>query len=310
MSTEMVTSKYECHKTPLTLIDVLDCSGDLQRASCGDKPERPKLRKRMVGGTNVSLGVWPWHVSILHRFNSSAPFKHHCEGTIIQSQWVVSAAACFFKKEHVIRSDLIVKAGTVNLQEDGPETQVAEIAQIIRHKYFNPVSLQHNIALLRLSAPLEFNSAVQEICTPDEFTGDHSYSSCHITGFNKQGVLQEGWVEPIPNIRCNKRTWWNFRVTTNMECAGRYGGGTDGCDINIGGPLNCFLPLQHRYFIFGIRVVGDLCGVPQRPNIYLVTKRYYLWLEKYTTAAALHPLRAAHMFTLALSLFSADILTY
>ncbi|XP_072515839.1 serine protease 55 [Salminus brasiliensis] len=199
--------------------------------------------------------------------------------------WVVSAAACFYSEEHVIRSNLIVKAGAGNLKADEPETQTVEIAQIIRHKDFNPISLQNNIALLRLSAPLKFSDAVYDVCIPDEFTGRHSFTDCHITGYNKLGILQEGSVEQIPRLKCNMRTWWNFRVTTDMICAGQYGGGTDGCKINIGGPLTCLLPLQQRYYISGIRIVGDLCGVPRRPNIYLNTMQYYLWLEKYLMAS-------------------------
>lgn len=69
---------------------------------------------------------------------------------------------------------------------DDKSTQQSEIARIIKHKRFNPVTLRYNIALLEMTTPFKFNEFVHPICVPDENTADLRYESCHITGYNAQ----------------------------------------------------------------------------------------------------------------------------
>lgn len=51
---------------------------------CGYKPSG-----RIVGGTQAPQGAWPWQAQI--RTRSGFPF---CGGTLVHSQWVVTAAHC------------------------------------------------------------------------------------------------------------------------------------------------------------------------------------------------------------------------
>lgn len=52
---------------------------------CGITP----LNTRIVGGEDAPPGSWPWQVS-LQRFGG-----HFCGGSLINSEWVMSAAHCF-----------------------------------------------------------------------------------------------------------------------------------------------------------------------------------------------------------------------
>lgn len=45
---------------------------------------------RIVGGAQTSETKWPWQVSL--HFGST----HICGGTLIDAQWVLTAAHCFF----------------------------------------------------------------------------------------------------------------------------------------------------------------------------------------------------------------------
>ena len=50
---------------------------------------------RIVGGTNAKLGDWPWQVNIDYLYNTANP-GYHCGGTLIDEEWVLSTAHCFY----------------------------------------------------------------------------------------------------------------------------------------------------------------------------------------------------------------------
>uniref|UniRef100_A0A8C1RI98 Peptidase S1 domain-containing protein n=1 Tax=Cyprinus carpio TaxID=7962 RepID=A0A8C1RI98_CYPCA len=53
---------------------------------CGRAP----LNTKIVGGGRAKAGAWPWQDSI-HVIG----FGHHCGGTLITKDWLLSAAHCF-----------------------------------------------------------------------------------------------------------------------------------------------------------------------------------------------------------------------
>ncbi len=56
-------------------------------AECGTRAKLP----RIIGGVEATLGRWPWQVSLYYSN------RHTCGGSIITSQWVVTAAHCVHK---------------------------------------------------------------------------------------------------------------------------------------------------------------------------------------------------------------------
>lgn len=104
---------------------------------------------------------------------------------------------------HFPHSKLLIRAGSDRLDVDEAYTQQSEVARIIRHERFNPVTLRYNIALLQMKTPFELNEFVHPICVPDEDTADHRYESCHITGYNAQpGGELASQVFTIAEWRC------------------------------------------------------------------------------------------------------------
>ena len=58
---------------------------------CGVKTVNPPpFGDRIIGGRNALPMEWPWQVSMQERNTSN----HECGGTLINSQWIMTAAHC------------------------------------------------------------------------------------------------------------------------------------------------------------------------------------------------------------------------
>ena len=63
---------------------------------CGVKTVNPPpFGDRIIGGRNALPMEWPWQVSMQERNRAF----HHCGATIINSQWIMTAAHCVFSKD-------------------------------------------------------------------------------------------------------------------------------------------------------------------------------------------------------------------
>lgn len=62
---------------------------------CGVAP----LNTRIVGGEDATAGAWPWQVS-LHHYGS-----HFCGGSLINNQWILTAAHCFQRWVFIVSHD-------------------------------------------------------------------------------------------------------------------------------------------------------------------------------------------------------------
>ncbi|XP_006160529.1 plasma kallikrein [Tupaia chinensis] len=239
-----------------------------------------KTNARIVGGTNSSWGEWPWQVSLQVKL---AARSHQCGGSIIGDRWVLTAAHCF--DELHFPGIWRIYSGILDLSKITKETPFSRVKEIIIHQKYKIAESHHDIALIKLQAPLNYTEFQKPICLPSKDDANTLYTNCWVTGwgFTKekgeiQNILQKVTIPLVTNEECQKR-YRNYEVTKQMVCAGYKEGGKDACKGDSGGPLVC----KHNgiWQLVGITSWGEGCGAREKPGVYTKVAEYVDWiLEK------------------------------
>ncbi|BHF57770.1 Transmembrane protease serine 5 [Sparganum proliferum] len=137
-------------------------SGD-GNSACGKAPPRLlslNQRRRIIGGEKVAAGQWPWLVSL---WRGS---KFMCGASLLNRQWVLTAAHCF-RGSSAGDNSWVAVVGDFNLEWDDGEEHVIPIAEIDIHpKFEQRQAFDFDAALLRLAQPVNYSYAVQPVCLP------------------------------------------------------------------------------------------------------------------------------------------------
>lgn len=70
----------------------MDQSGSTERRmeEKGEEESEERGTVRVVGGTDSPKGAWPWMVSLYFRG------RHVCGATLIDNEWLITAAHCVY----------------------------------------------------------------------------------------------------------------------------------------------------------------------------------------------------------------------
>ncbi|XP_062427214.1 serine protease 55 [Rhea pennata] len=248
------------------------------RTECGLRPSYWPSQgngERIIGGTDVEAGDFPWQVSI------QSKGKHFCGGTIISSWWILTAAHCFVKE---LPPDLTVVLGGVDLSH---KLENKKLDSLILHENFDSESMENDIALILLDSPIQLNEQKMPICLP--FISDlHVWKDCWVAGWgttlagisvSASQVLQKVEMKLISREQCLE---WIPQLADNMLCAGLEEGGKDACQGDSGGPLVCTHGNTMKWFAIGIVSWGEGCGEKQSPGIYTAVYSYLGWIQAET----------------------------
>ncbi|KAK5891913.1 hypothetical protein CesoFtcFv8_012342 [Champsocephalus esox] len=220
---------------------------------------------KIVGGFQCEAHSQPWQVSINLGY-------HFCGGSLINDQWIVSAAHCWQNPY-----SLIAILGDNHIWMNEGTEQFMSVDAIYWHQSYDYQTLDYDIMLMKLAHPVTVNQYVKPVALPKSCpaAGD----MCMVSGwgniYNDQVFnpfyLQCVEVPILSHKDCDSS--YPGLITDRMVCAGYLEGGKDACQGDSGGPLVCNGELQ------GVVSWGQGCAQPNYPGVYTKVCSLMPWIN-------------------------------
>lgn len=241
--------------------------------------------QEVIGGTEAIAGEFPWQVQL-----SIPGFSHWCGGSVIDNDWVLTAAHCVSGRT---ASDFTARAGLQRRSAPDSNVQTRGVRRIIRHPSYNPATIENDIALLELATPLTYTPRVQSISirSSDAAAGTTSRVSGWgntAPGSGSADALMKASLPVQSTATCNAAGTLPLLVRPSMVCAGFVAGDSGGCHGDSGGPL----VVERGTFSGGWEQIGVVSwGVGGTCSSYTVFARlsqFTAWIDAQTGPVAVY----------------------
>jgi secreted trypsin-like serine protease len=237
---------------------------------------------RVVGGQPSRAGAWASMVAIF------LGDRAICGGTIIDQQWVLTAAHCV-RQRHA--QELSVREATIDLKAGGRSLKVSEIHIHENYKSGPPAN---DVALLRLeeSAKSPRQLLIQKSATPAVLRDG---AMATVVGFGRiqprpaqpgpsfqAGITSDRLLQadvPIVSLQKCIERYGGQRITESTICAGFDEGGHDACQGDSGGPLFARGPLAQSVQV-AVVSWGSGCAQPKSYGVYTSLAAFEPWIRQ------------------------------
>ncbi|KAL6030037.1 hypothetical protein STEG23_006805, partial [Scotinomys teguina] len=200
---------YSTHLTPKEITSTYETSGCV----------------RIIGGDTVVPHSRPYMVLLKLG-------KYICAGTLIDKNWVLTAAHC-----KVVKHSQAV-LGAHSRDKNEPEKQIISIKNAFPYPCFDQNTHEGDLQLLQLNEKAAINKNVAILALPKKGVDVKPGTKCRVAGWGiihnnstLSPTLREVNITVIDRKICNDEKHYNFNpvIGLNMICAGNLQGGKDSC---------------------------------------------------------------------------------
>ncbi|CAN7986334.1 unnamed protein product, partial [Ixodes hexagonus] len=163
---------------------------------CGIRPKATTVSARIINGTEAAQGDWPWMAALYTEKD-----KYRCGGTLISSEYVVTAAHCFPDMDIGFLSVRLGSTNKTNFtvdccrqpdpgdnhdnQEREPQVVCVEVEGLCTPTQNNCSFFMRDIAVLKLKTPVNFTDNIQPICLPHHCAEPPSNATIYTVGWGR-----------------------------------------------------------------------------------------------------------------------------
>ncbi|KAH8352573.1 hypothetical protein KR084_005074, partial [Drosophila pseudotakahashii] len=230
---------------------------------------------RVVGGSAAAVNSAPYAVSMQYGGT------HYCAASILNANWLVTAAHCLTNSNQVLGSTLV--AGSIEVAGTATTTQTRSITYFVINDLYTGGTVPYDIGLIYTPTAFVWSAAVAPVTLPS--SGVVPTGTANLYGWGSTSTtntasypstLQVATNVPIITLSaCESALGTKGSDVHNTNvCTGPLTGGISICTSDSGGPL-----VQGNVLI-GIVSWGKLpCGQANSPSVYVQVSSFIPWIS-------------------------------
>ncbi|XP_077966090.1 uncharacterized protein LOC120336056 [Styela clava] len=253
-------------------------------ANCGKPVITDNSHARIVNGDEVKAGTIPWQVSL--RFGPTR--QPICGGSLINREWVLTAAHCVPNPKHKKYYSAYLGLHERKPSESSDMVKSVTFSHIIVHAGYDDKTMYNDIALMKLSEPVEYTNYILPVClakaepSPGTEVTVSGWGDIREDGKGEAAFLLKVDLPLQSTATCNQWMRGVAKLTNKMICAGFESGQKDSCQGDSGGPLTYKRTYDQTYYQVGVVSWGIGCARPKHPGIYVKVSAYRNWIMEKT----------------------------
>nr|P35034.1 RecName: Full=Trypsin; Flags: Precursor [Pleuronectes platessa] len=228
----------------------------------------PREDGRIIGGHECAAHSRPFMASLNYGY-------HFCGGVLINNQWVLSVAHCWYNPYA-----MQVMLGEHDLRKFEGTEQLMKTDTIIWHPNYDYQTLDLTSCSSSSTILWKVTHAVAPIPLPTSCPV--AGTPCSVSGWGNTArdgdevylptLLQCMDVPIVDEEQCMKS--YPDMISPRMVCAGFMDGSRDACNGDSGSPLVC------RGEVYGLVSWGQGCAQPNYPGVYVKLCEFLGWIER------------------------------
>lgn len=251
--------------------------------------------EKILHGDRTVEGQWPWQVAYAE--NRRLGMTITCGAALISHNVVLTAAHCVLPRR-LDKTFLYFGKFFSDFSKDDNGVLSAKATEFIVHPSYNRRNMDNDIAMVRFSPDVPYNTRIRPICLPAPDTTSQNIKSGVkgvVTGWGTtengtdSDILLMAQLPVVTRVQCQnnyRRENLAIQISNNMYCAGSAEGGTDSCTGDSGGPMVFYNSLTQSYVVegivsFGVKGPTGSCGQVNRYGVYTKVSNYVTWIRQY-----------------------------